>query len=145
MMNTVTDPLSLANRFRPVLLKLARQLRRELHERDVTNGQVSILAHLEQHPEIGLSQLAALEGVSRPRMSKVIQEMLIAGLVFRHRGIDRRRVGLAVTPRGRQVLRSVRKRRTAWLAARLEKLQPEELVALEVAVPLLAKLLDEPE
>ncbi len=141
-MKTVTDPVMVANELRPVLLKLARHLRRELHELDVTTGQVSILGHLAEHPEIGLAQLAALEGVSRPRMSKVIQEMLIAGLVFRHRGVDRRRVGLAVTPRGRQVLRSVRKRRTAWLAARLEHLQADELAALEDAIPLLAKLLE---
>jgi DNA-binding MarR family transcriptional regulator len=143
-MNTVTDPVTVANELRPVLLKLAREVRRELHELDVTAGQVSILAHLANHPDIGLTQLAALEGVSRPRMSKVVQELLIAGLVFRHRAIDRRRIGLAVTPRGQQVLRSVKKRRTAWLAARLEQLEPAELEALEETIPLLAKLLEGP-
>jgi DNA-binding MarR family transcriptional regulator len=144
-MKTVTDPVTVANELRPVLLKLAREVRRELHELDVTAGQVSILAHLANRPDIGLTQLAALEGVSRPRMSKVIQEMLVAGLVFRHQAIDRRRIGLAVTPRGQQVLRSVKKRRTAWLAARLEGLEPAELEQVEAAIPLLAKLLERPE
>lgn len=133
-----------ANELRPVLLKLARQLRRELHELDVTAGQISILGHLSNHEDIGLTELAEHEGVSAPRMSKVIQEMLIAGLVKRHRALDRRRVGLNITDRGEAVLRSVRKRRTAWLAARMQALTPDELAALEAAIPHLAKLLDAP-
>jgi DNA-binding MarR family transcriptional regulator len=144
-MKTVTDPLVVANELRPVLLKLSRRLRRELHELDVTAGQVSILGHLSKHEDIGLTELAELEGVSAPRMSKVIQEMLVAGLVKRHRGLDRRRVGLNITDRGKTVLRSVRKRRTAWLASRLQALEPDELAALEDAIPHLAKLLDAPE
>jgi DNA-binding MarR family transcriptional regulator len=143
-MKTVTDPLVVANELRPVLLKLSRRLRRESHELGVTAGQVSILAHLAKHEDIGLTELAELEGVSAPRMSKVIQEMLIAGLVKRHRALDRRRVGLNSTDRGRAVIRSVRKRRTAWLAARLQALDPDELAVLEDAIPLLAKLLDAP-
>jgi hypothetical protein len=43
------------------------------------------------------------------------------------------------------VLASVRKRRTAWLAERLENLEASELDALEAAIPLLAKLLESPE
>lgn len=144
-MKTVTDPVVIANELRPLLLKLGRQLRRELHELDVTASQVTILSHLEKHPEIGIRRLAELEGVSQPRMSKVTQELLVAGLVERHPGADRRRVGLVVTDRGRQVLRSVKKRRTAWLATRLQRLEPDELAAVEAALPLLERLLEEPE
>jgi DNA-binding MarR family transcriptional regulator len=145
MMKTVTDPLVVANELRPVLLKLSRQLRRELHELDVTAGQVSILARIAKQPDMGIRQLAELEGVSAPRMSKVIQEMLVAGLVYRHRGVDRRRVGLDVTPRGKTVLRSVRKRRTAWLAERLEQLESAELAALEAAIAPLMRMVEDDE
>lgn len=141
MMNTVTDPVVIANELRPVLLKLSRQVRRELHELDVTAGQVSILAHISGRPGIGVGALAELEGVSAPRMSKVVHELLAEGLVTSERGTDRRRVGLAVTARGNTVLRSVKKRRTAWLAARLERLDPEELDALVDAIEPLTKLL----
>jgi DNA-binding MarR family transcriptional regulator len=143
MMKTVTDPLTVANDLRPVLLKLSRQVRRELHELDVTAGQVSVLAHILQRPGIGVGGVAALEGVSAPRMSKVVQELLAAGLVASERaGADRRRVGLSVTPLGDSVIRSVKKRRTAWLARRLERLEPAELDALEAALEPLAKLLE---
>jgi len=43
------------------------------------------------------------------------------------------------------VLRSVRSRRTAWLAARLQQLSPEELAAVDAAVEPLLALLEETE
>jgi DNA-binding MarR family transcriptional regulator len=144
-MNTVTDPLTVANELRPVLLRLSRQLRRELHELDVTAGQASILGHIGHTPGIGLGRLAELEGVSRPRMSKVVQELQAADLVAGERGEDRRRVGLRLTPLGRNVVQSIKRRRTAWLAARLDRLDPAELEAVEAAIPHLARLLEEPE
>lgn len=142
-MKTVTDPVVVANELRPVLLKLARQLRRELHELGVTGGQVAVLAHVAREPGIGVGRLAELEGVSRPRMSKVVQDLCAADLVATERGSDRRRVGLALTPRARTVLKSVKRRRTAWLASRLERLAPEELDALEAAIPFLERLLED--
>ena len=43
MINVITDPVTVANRLRPVLLKLNRHLRREIHSLGVTGGQVSLL------------------------------------------------------------------------------------------------------
>jgi DNA-binding MarR family transcriptional regulator len=143
-MNTVTDPVAVAAELRPVLLKLARHLRRELNELDVTAGQASVLAHVKQNPGIGAGGLAEREGVSRPRMSKVVQELVAAGLLVGERGSDRRRVGLEVTPAGDAILKSIRRRRNAWLSARLRNLDPDELEQLEVAIPLLAQLLEPP-
>lgn len=144
MMKTVMDPLAVANELRPVLLKLSRQLRQEVHARGVTAGEVSLLIQIAKHPNISIGDLAALEGVSSPRVSKAIQKLLLDGLVYRHQSTpeDRRRVGVDITQRGRQVLDSVRRRRTAWLAERLQGLSPEELEALEAAIAPLAKLLE---
>ena len=145
-MNVVTDPVALANELRPVLLRLARQLRRELHELDVTAGQASILAAIGKYPGIGCGALADHEGVSRPRMSKVVSELCAAGLVASEReGTDRRRVGLELTAQGKTVVQSIRRRRTALLASRLQSLSGDELDQLDAAIPLLAKLLEEPE
>jgi hypothetical protein len=41
------------------------------------------------------------------------------------------------------VLRSVRRKRTVWLAERLEKLSDEEREAVEAAIEPLARLLEE--
>jgi hypothetical protein len=41
------------------------------------------------------------------------------------------------------VLRSARRRRTAWLAARLQRLEPDELAAVEAALPALRRLIED--
>ena len=140
------DPTILANRLRPVLLQLNRQLRREIHSLGVTGGQVSLLVQIKYHPGIGIRELAALERMSVPGMSKFISRLEEAGLVQRApvEG-DQRRVGLTLTAQGQKVLRSVKSRRTAWLAARLRELGPDELETIDAAIEPLAHLLAEDE
>jgi DNA-binding MarR family transcriptional regulator len=131
-----------ANRLRPTLLKLARELRREVHSLGVTGGQVSLLATIRQNPGIGVRELAALERMSAPGMSKYVTRLERAGLVTRTRGEDRRRISLALTPQAERVLRSVKERRTAWLASGLKQLDADELVKIEDAIEPLARLLE---
>src|SRR5437764_5910156 len=141
----VTDSVTLANRLRPVLLKLNRHLRRELHSLDVTAGQVAVLAAIKNSPGIGVRELASREGMSSPGMSKYVARLEAAGLVRRTVGEDRRRVGLELTDEAQRVLRSVRSRRTAWLASRLKRLGDEEIEALEAAIEPLSRLLEDGE
>jgi DNA-binding MarR family transcriptional regulator len=138
------EPLAVANRLRPALLKLARELRRESHAFGVTGGQVSLLFQISRHRGIGVRDLAALERMSAAAMSGYVDRLERAGLVERTPDPnDRRRHGLSVTAEGDRVLRSVKSRRTAWLAARLEGLTPEELEAVDKAVEPLLSLLEE--
>ena len=139
----VSDPLLLANELRPILLRLNRHLRLEAHLLGVTSGQVSLLGTIKMHPGIGVRALAVEEGVSAPAISGHIRRLEAQGLVVRTTGVDRRFVSLTVTPAGERVLRSVRSKRTAWLATRLRRLRPDELDALEDAIPSLLRLLDE--
>jgi DNA-binding MarR family transcriptional regulator len=136
------DTITLANRLRPVLLKLNRELRREIHSLGVTGGQVALLIQVKEHPGIGMRQLAALERISVPGMSKFVSKLEDAGLVERAPVAgDQRRVGLTLTAAGHKVLRSVKSKRTAWLAERLRGLDPDELEAVDAAVEPLARLL----
>src|SRR6266550_2176513 len=113
---TVTDPVTVANRLRPVLLKLNRHLRREIHSLGVTGGQASLLFTIQRRPGIGVREPS---------------------------DEDRRRVGLRVSPEGERVLRSVKSRRTAWLAAGLRRLSEAELEAVDAAIEPLQELIDE--
>jgi len=138
------DTTELANRLRPVLLKLARELRREIHSLGVTGGQVSLLVAIKHSPGIGVRELAARERISVPGMSKFVGRLEEAGLVKGEPVAgDKRRVGLTLTTAGHRVLRSVRSKRTAWLAARLRTLDGEQLEALDAAIEPLTLLLDE--
>ena len=137
------DTTALANRLRPVLLKLNRELRHEIHSLGVTGGQVSLLIQIKSNPGIGIRELAALERISVPGMSKFVARLEEAGLVERApvEG-DQRRVELKLTRAAQSVLRSVKSRRTAWLADRLRQLEPEELEAIDAAIEPLAHLLN---
>jgi DNA-binding MarR family transcriptional regulator len=138
------EPLAVANRLRPALLKLARELRRESHALGVTGGQVSLLFQIQRHKGVGVRGLAALERMSPAAMSGYVDRLERAGLVRRTPDPkDRRRHGLFVTEEGDRVLRSVKSRRTAWLAARLEHLHPDELAAVDAAVEPLLSLIEE--
>jgi DNA-binding MarR family transcriptional regulator len=140
----VVDALELANRLRPVLLQLNRHLRREAHAEGVTGGQAALLAQIRAYPELGVRQLAAREGVSAPSMTRYLDRLERAGLVVRARSVnDARRIRLALTPKGARVLRSVRRRRTAWLAERLQGLAPAELAAVDAAIEPLQRLVEE--
>jgi len=135
--------MTLANRLRPVILRLGRELRREIHSLGVTGGQVSLLISIKHQPGITAAELAERERVSAPGMSGQLVRLEAAGLIERVRAVDRRRIGLFLTDEGEKVLRPVRKRRTAWLVARLERLEPEERERVDAAMDALERLLDD--
>ncbi|HKH31827.1 MAG TPA: MarR family transcriptional regulator [Gaiellaceae bacterium] len=143
MIRSVNDSLTIANRLRPTLLRLSRHLRREIHSIGVTGGQVSLLIAIKTHPGITARELADRERVSAPGMSGQLVRLEVAQLIRRERASDRRRIGLFITADGDRVLRSVKKKRTAWLSARLDKLTAEERDAIEAALPALERLLED--
>ncbi|MGN6377399.1 MAG: MarR family winged helix-turn-helix transcriptional regulator [Gaiellales bacterium] len=136
------DTVEVANRLRPVLLQLNRHLRRELAPLGITGGQAALLHAVRKNPGVGVRELARREGVSTAAMSTSLTRLESAGLVRRTRAAaDRRRVGLELTELGSRVHRSARSRRTAWLAARLKKLSPDQLAAVDSAIDSLERLL----
>ena len=143
---SVVDSVELGNRLRPVLLLLNRHLRREAHAEGITGGQAALLAQIRNHPQLGVRDLAAREGISAPSMTRYLDRLEKAGLIVRTRSPqDARRIRLALTPKGVRVLRSVRRRRTAWLAERLDGLAPAEQRAVADAIGPLTRLLEEDE
>jgi DNA-binding MarR family transcriptional regulator len=143
-MLTVSDPIAVANGLRPTLLHLNRRLRRELGPLGITGGQASLLWAIKTNTGIGVRELAVLEGVSPPAMTAYVDRLEAAGLVARRRSLtDRRKVELELTEHGARVLRSARRRRTAWLADRLRRLEPDELATVEAALPALRRLFEE--
>ena len=140
--DVISDPLAVANQLRPVLLRLARELRQETEGLGVTSRQVTLLWLIRSRPGLSLRELASAERISAPALSGHVDRLVKAGLVVRHRdGQDRRRVGLELTEDGARLLKRVRARRTTWLADRLRGLEPAELDAIEAALEPLRRLL----
>jgi len=144
MISEVTlSPETVAAELRPVLLRLARELRKETEQIGVTASQATLLWLVKRSPGLSLAELAAEEGISPPALSGHIDRLERAALIERVRSSeDRRRVGLRLTDEGERLLRRVRARRTTWLTERMRALEPADIDAIEAAVPALMKLLE---
>ena len=144
MVSDVTlTPEAVAADLRPVLLRLARELRKETEQLGITARQATFLWLVPRSPGVALAELATEEGISPPAMSGHVDRLERAGLLERERSSDdRRRVGLRLTDEGERLMRRVRARRTTWLAGRLSMLEPAELEAVEAAVPALMRLVE---
>lgn len=142
MISDVTiDAEVVAQELRPVLLRVARELRKETEQLGITARQATLLWLVKQSPGLSLAELAAEEGISPPAMCGHVDRLEKAGLIERMRSTeDRRRVGLRLTDGGARMLRRVRARRTTWLADRLGALTPSELEAVDAAIAPLARL-----
>ena len=140
--DVIADPLAVANDLRPVLLRLARELRKETEQLGVTSRQVTLLWLIRSKPGMSLRELAAEEGISAPALSGHVDRLENAKLIDRVRDArDRRRVGLTLTDDGERLLKRVRARRTTWLADRLRGLEDDEVAAIEAAIEPLGRLL----
>lgn len=138
----MVSPELVAEHLRPVLLRLARELRRETEQLGVTARQATLLWHVRRHPGLSLRELAAQEGISAPALSGHVDRLERLGLLRRIRSTtDRRRVGLELTAEGSRLLRRIRARRTTWLAERLDTLDADELESVERALGPLQQLL----
>jgi DNA-binding MarR family transcriptional regulator len=126
---------------RVAVMRLARRLRQQLSEDDISTGQFSVLAVLATKGPRTPRELAETERVQPPSMTRTLNYLAAAGLVSRtDHPDDGRQVLIAVTERGLQVVEETRRRRTAWLAQRLAELTPDERATLTAASVIMTRL-----
>ena len=133
---TLTDA-ELASRLRLGVARLARRLRQEATS-GLTPSQLSALASTERHGPLPLSELADVERVARPTVTRIAKVLEAEGLVARAPDPTDGRVWLLrATDEGRALLRENRRRRDAWLAVRLRSLDADDRARLAAAVDVL--------
>lgn len=131
----------LAAQLRPALLRLTRIIRNQRVDMSVTLTQLSAMATLRKHGSMSAGELASMERVQPPSMTKVLANLEERGLVRRDvHPTDRRQAVLAITPAGEELLESERRSRDLWLTRRLATLTPDERALLQRVVPILDKL-----
>ncbi|MGV9303957.1 MarR family winged helix-turn-helix transcriptional regulator [Nonomuraea sp. NPDC004354] len=131
----------LASVLRVSLARLTRRLRRQAAAHTLTPTQFATLAAVERHSGITPGELAELEKVQPPSMTRVIAALEERGLVARSpHPTDRRQVTVAVTDAAKALLKEERRLKEAWLTQRLKELTPEERAVLRQAAPILEKL-----
>lgn len=126
-------------------VSLARLTRRLRSERDPHNelsiGQLSVLGALYRAGACSIGELAGLERVQPPSMTRTVNCLEQEGYVVRTRhATDGRQVVIELADKGRETLEADRRRRDAWLVQRLRELTPEERSVLRQAAPILERL-----
>ncbi|WP_234417811.1 MULTISPECIES: MarR family winged helix-turn-helix transcriptional regulator [Miniimonas] len=130
----------LVSNLRRAVLMTSRRLRAE-RAGGVTESQYSVLAHLSCEGECTPSDLAELECVSAPSMTRTVAALETAGLVERRpHPDDGRQVLVRISDEGTAVIAATRRRRNAWLTQRLGALSPDERDALARAADILRRI-----
>ena len=130
----VTDVMAVADRLRPTVLQLARELRREKIA-GVSPHQVGLMVSIKYAPGVTVGELASEERVSTAAMSKRISRLERDGLVTRTMfPTIPPRVDYELTQLGRNLMVPLRslydwavKHRPAMLAARKKFAEKERL------------------
>ncbi len=110
---------------------------------DLGPALIAALGTIERHGPLTPSELADLERVKRPTATRMVTRLELERLILRARDpADGRSSLVSTSPRGRELLRRLRRRRTAYLARRLRELEPDEVAALSRAAEILERLVE---
>jgi DNA-binding MarR family transcriptional regulator len=122
-------------------IRVLRMVRAEDAASGIGPAQLSALSVLVFMGEKSVGELAALEQVRGPTMTRIVDGLVEKALVRRvAMPEDRRTVRVAPTPQGRRLLLAGRMRRVRALARRLDGLSTADLKSLQYAATLIARL-----
>lgn len=137
----VQDPV--ADRLRRVITRTSRRMRREAGGQ-LTPTQLATLGSVARYGVITPGELAEIEGVRRPSVTRVVGNLVETGMIERRSDPeDGRSSLLSVTTAGHAYLEEHRSRKSAWLARMLEELGEEDVRILEQAAAILESALEE--
>jgi DNA-binding MarR family transcriptional regulator len=140
--SAVRTDAGLASQLRLSVMRLRRRLAVERHPaNELSLGAMAVLGSLHRHGELTVGELATLERVQPPSMTRTVKCLEGDGLLARRpHETDGRQVVVSLTDSGRATVLADRRRRDAWLARRLAELTPHERSVLREAAPILERL-----
>ena len=134
-----------AARLRMAIVRTGRRLRQEAaaESSGLTPTSTAALATIERHGPLTPSELAELERVKRPTVTRTLGCLDREGLIERTPDpADGRSSLVAVNAAGRERLRRLRGRKNAYLAKRMRDLPADDVAALERAAEILEGMLE---
>ncbi|HPF79643.1 MarR family winged helix-turn-helix transcriptional regulator [Nostocoides australiense] len=136
---STTQITDLATTLRLACMRISRRVRFESTEA-IAPHHFSVLMHLSKGERMP-GELAALEKVSAPSMTRTIGGLVDLGYAARSVDADDKRcVRVAITDAGRAVLKDTLRSRNAWMATRVAGLTPREREVLAEASIILERL-----
>ena len=132
----------LANDLRLACMRISRRVKFESTQL-VAPHQLSVMARLEDRV-LTPRELAGIECVSPPSMTRTVSGLVERGLVARQDDpLDGRQVFLSLTAQGLLTLRETLRKRDAWMASRLKGISADEREVLVRATVILTRLASE--
>jgi DNA-binding MarR family transcriptional regulator len=131
----------LAATLRDSIARLNRRIRKTRPVGDLTFSQLSALTSLQLAGALTPRELADVERVQPPTMTKIVGKLEERGLVARTpHPTDGRQVILAATEEGRAVYAQFERARNEWLARQLARLSPDEREVLVRAAEIMQQV-----
>jgi DNA-binding MarR family transcriptional regulator len=132
----------LSSALRISVMRLSRRLRNEREAADdLSANSLAVLGTLSRHGAMTIGDLAAVEKVQPPSMTRTVAALSARNLVQRSpHASDRRVVLVSLTEAAHEVIAESRRRKEAWLNHRLRELSPAERQVLRDAAPILERL-----
>jgi DNA-binding MarR family transcriptional regulator len=140
--NVARTDAGLASELRVSVMRLRRRLANERDPgNDLSIAIMAVLGSLYRHGDLTVGELAGLERVQPPTMTRKVTMLEEGGYVSRRaHETDGRVVVVSLTELGRGRVLADRKRRDEWLARQLRDLTPQERDVLRTAAPILQRL-----
>lgn len=136
---TVGDEL--ASELAVAVMRLARRLRAESPNDELTPTQLATMATLDRLGAQRVGDLAQRERVKAPSMTRTVARLHEAGYVERATDpADARLVIVGLTDRGRKVLAVHRSARRAWLNSRVQELDEHDRRVLSEACQVMSRM-----
>ena len=140
-MSEIPSHAELASELRLSLLRATRRLRAQRVNTAATLSQLSALGTVYRSGPLSAGEIAAIEQVQPPSMTKILASLEQAGWIERSsHPDDRRQSVIAITEAGRELLAEETRVRDEWLAKRLVEFSDEDLRKLRAAVEVLDRL-----
>ncbi len=141
-MARVDEVSRLAAELRLACMRISRRVRFESTD-VLAPHQFSVLARLEERAR-SAGELAELERVSAPSMTRTVAALVERGLIARSANpADGRIVILTLSEAGASVLRQVREAREEWMVSRIGQLSRRDRELLERAAVLLHRVAEQ--
>jgi DNA-binding MarR family transcriptional regulator len=130
-----------ASALRLAVMRFSRRLRAERAIDTMSDGQIAVLGWLRMKGPHTLGELAERERVSAPSMNRTVNCLEESGFITRTPdGNDRRKVNIALSDAGREVITETVRLRDAWLEATLSEFTLAERAILSEAAALLTRI-----
>lgn len=134
---------ALAGELRAAIMLAARRIRSQRGEVGLSDPQYTVLVWLTKKGSLTPGQLAELERIQPPSMTRTINGLVELGLVAKdEHPTDGRQVVVSLTEAGKAEVRETRRRRDAWLTKHLSTMTPDERATLAEAIELLRRIAD---